>query len=384
MTHPGILKLNEFFNNKLSKNIDNIKISLTYKANFANKSLFDLLRKILYEVGYKDINGQIDTIFCLVDALQHNYLTEDKIRENIKNNKLKSSAEAVINAFKELIKLGKISFDSRIRRDILMCIYLDSNNVNFKTSSLKTNQQKIIYEKFINILIKTQLILLRGGIIKIDTADLYQQIYENAKSVITNMNSRGMSTFAIACYFWMNNREYTPKPFLLSWTNLDFINALKKTSLFDIQANEDIKKKLDTPRTYWTVLSETSLMTGNVANINPERKEMNKLINQILNSEGEKYIKEYLKSLKLIQSSNEIIEEFDGEITNANGLFKHIENSIKRNLIDRTTTIPSKELIIEAIKYQFMISRVTDIDFSSKRKDHLILDKGTRQRIFEI
>ena len=173
-------------------------------------------------------------------------------------------------------------------------------------------------------------------------------------------------------------------PFLLSWTNLDFINALKKTSLFDIQANEDIKKKLDIPRTYWTVLSETSLMTGNVANINPERKEMNKLINQILNNEGEKYIKEYLKSLKLIQSSNEIIEEFDGEITNANGLFKHIENSIKRNLIDKTTTIPSKELIIEAIKYQFMISRVTDIDFSSKRKDHLILDKGTRQRIFEI
>ena len=180
MTHPGILKLNEFFNNKLSKNTENIRIALNYKANFANKSLFDLLRKILYEVGYKDINGQIDTIFCLVDALQHNYLTEDKIRENIKNNKLKSSAEAVINAFKELIKLGKISFDSRIRRDILMCIYLDSNNVNFKTSSLKTNQQKIIYEKFINILIKTQLILLRGGTIKIDTADLYQQIYENA------------------------------------------------------------------------------------------------------------------------------------------------------------------------------------------------------------
>lgn len=384
MTHPGILKLNEFFNNKLSKNIDNIKISLTYKANFANKSLFDLLRKILYEVGYKDINGQIDTIFCLVDALQHNYLTEDKIRENIKNNKLKSSAEAVINAFKELIKLGKISFDSRIRRDILMCIYLDSNNVNFKTSSLKTNQQKIIYEKFINILIKTQLILLRRGTIKIDTADLYQQIYDNAKSVITNMSSRGMSNFAIACYFWLNNRDYIPKPFLLSWSNMDFINALKKTSLFDAQANETIKNKLTTPRQYWSVLSEQSLMTGKVANINQDRKEMNKLINQILNNEGERYIKEYLKSLKLIQSSNEIVDHVYKEDTNPSGLFKNVELVIKNSLRERTTTIPSKEIIIEAIKYQFMISRVTDIDFSSKRKDHLILDKGTRQRIFEL
>lgn len=384
MTHPGILKLNEFFNNKLSKNTDNIRISLNYKANFANKSLFDLLKEILFEVGYKDINGQIDTIFCLVDALQHNYLTEDKIKEINKNSKLKSSAEAIVRAFKELIKLGKISFDSRIRRDIMMCIYLDSNNVNFKTSPLKNNQQKIIYDKFINVLIKNRLIILKNGIIKIDTADLYQQIYENAKSVITNMNSRGMSTFAIACYFWMNNREYTPKPFLLNWTNLDFINAIKRNSLFETQASEKIKNVLDIPRTYWTVLSEVSLMTGNVANINPERKEMNKLINQVLNSEGEKYIREYLKSLKLIQSSNEIIEEFDGEITNTNGLFKNIENAIKRNLIDKTTTIPSKELIIEAIKYQFMISRVTDIDFSSKRKDHLILDKGTRQRIFEI
>ena len=165
---------------------------------------------------------------------------------------------------------------------------------------------------------------------------------------------------------------------------MDFINALKKTSLFDMQVSENIKNKLDVPRTYWTVLSEISLMTGNVANINPERKEMNKLINQILNSEGEKYIKEYLKSLKLVQSSNEIIDEFSGEITNANGLFKHIETIIRNSLTDRTTTIPSKEIIIEAIKYQFMISRITNVDFSSKRKDHLILDKGTRQRIFEI
>ena len=142
MTHPGILKLNEFFNNKLAKNIDNIKIALVYKANFANKPLFDIIRKILFEVGYKDINGQIDTLFCLLDSIQHNYINSDKIKENIKNNKLKSSVEAVINAFRELIKLGKISFDSRIRRDIMLCIYLDSSNINFKTSFLKLSTIK--------------------------------------------------------------------------------------------------------------------------------------------------------------------------------------------------------------------------------------------------
>lgn len=384
MTHPGILKLNEFFNNKLSKNTDKIKISLNYKANFANKPLFDLLRKILAEVGYTDIQGQIDTLFCLIDSLQHNLLLEDKIKTTIKNSKNKSSAEAVINAFKELIKLGKISFDNRIRRDIMMCIYLDSNNVNFKTSPLKINQQKTIYEKFINILIKTNLILIRNMEIKLDTADLYQQIYENAKSVITNMNSRGMSTFAIACYFWMNNRDYTPKPFLQNWSNTDFINAIKRTTQFETQANNIIKDRLSVPRQYWSVLSETSLMTGNVANINPDRKEMNKLINQILNSEGEKYIKEYLKSLKLIQSSTEALFHLPGDITNPQGLFKNIEGIIQNTLRERTTEVPSKEPIIEAIKYQFMISRITDVDFSSKRKDHLILDKGTRQRIFEI
>ena len=384
MTHPGILKINEFFNNKLSKNTDHIKIYLSYKANFANKPLFDIIRKILIEVGYKDISGQIDTLFCLIDSLQHNYLTDDKIKEITKNSKLRSSVESIIRAFKELIKLGKISFDSRVRRDIMMCIYLDSTNVNFKTTLLKINQQKILYEKFLNVLIKNQMIILRDVELKIDTADLYQQIYENAKSVITNMNSRGMSTFAIACYFWMNNRDYTPTPFLKNWSNTDFINAIKKTNLFDIQASDTIKNKLSTPRIYWSVLSETSLMTGNVANINPDRKEMNKLINQILNSEGEKYIKEYLKSLKLIQSSNEITDHVYADDSNPSGLFKNIELVIKNSLRERTTTIPSKEIIIEAIKYQFMISRVTDIDFSSKRKDHLILDKSTRQRIFEL
>ena len=230
MTHPGILKINEFFNNKLSKNTDHIKIYLSYKANFANKPLFDIMKKILIEVGYKDISGQIDTLFCLIDSLQHNYLTDDKIKEITKNSKLRSSVESIIRAFKELIKLGKISFDSRVRRDIMMCIYLDSTNVNFKTTLLKINQQKIIYEKFLNVLIKNQMIILRDVELKIDTADLYQQIYENAKSVITNMNSRGMSTFAIACYFWMNNRDYTPTPFLKKWSNTDFINAIKKTN----------------------------------------------------------------------------------------------------------------------------------------------------------
>lgn len=384
MTHPGILKLNEFFNNKLSKNIDNIKISLNYKANFANKPLFDLLKSILSNAGYNDIQGQIDTLFCLVDAIRHNLLIEEQYKLFIKNNKLRSSVEAIIRAFKELVKLGKISFDSRVRRDIMMCIYLDSTNVNFKTTLLKNTQQKILYEKFINILVRTGLILIRDIELKIDTADLYQQIYDNAKSVITNMSSRGMSNFAIACYFWLNNRDYIPKPFLLSWSNTDFINALKKTSLFEAQANETIKNKLATPRQYWSVLSELSLMTGKVANINQDRKEMNKLINQILNNEGEKYIKEYLKSLKLIQSSNEIADHVYTDDTNPSGLFRNIELVIKNNLRERTTTIPSKEIIIEAIKYQFMISRVTDIDFSSKRKDHLILDKGTRQRIFEL
>ena len=381
MTHPGILKLNEFFNNKLSKNTSNIRISLNYKANFANKPLFDLLRKILAEVGYTDIQGQIDTLFCLIDSLRHNLLLEEIYLPIIKNSKNRSSVEAIISSFKELMRLGKISFDSRVRRDIIMCIYLDSNNVNFKTAQLKINQQKIIYEKFINILIKTNLILIRNIEMKIDTADLYQQIYENAKSVITNMNSRGMSIFAIACYFWIKNRDHISKPFLQEWSNQNFMNVIKKTSQFESQANDKIKERLLVSKQYWSVLSDISLMTGNVTNIDSIRKEVNKLINQILNNEGEKYIKKYLKSLKLIQSSTEISLDLSLDTINQN-LFKNVEKTVQEIIKEKTTEIPPKESIIEAIRYQFMISRIIDIDFSSKRKDHLILDKGTKQRIF--
>lgn len=392
MTHPGILKINELFNNKLSKEISNIKVSVTYKANFLNMPLFQNLRKVVRAAGYTDVKGQLDTIFCIIDGLRNNEINQELFSKTLSGNeRTYEAANWVLIAFNELLKLGKVSFDDRIRRDILMCIYLDKEHVNFKTSFLKLDQQKKLFDNVISLLIRKGLITIAGLEYRIDSTDFYQQIYNNAKSVISNMHSRGISTFAIACYFWIKNREFLPKPFLYNWSSLNFMKAVFSTVAFETLASEDIKERialLDSRRiskfVYWTVLSEISLLTGKVNNIDKNRRELNEIINKVLNAEGEQYIREYLKKIKLVQSSTPIL----GHINSPKGFFdtfyKGLEQSIRNELRDKTIEVPAKELIIEAIKYQFMISRVTGIDFSSKRKDHLILDKNTKQRIFEI
>lgn len=387
MTHPSVLKINEFFNSKLSKEVSNIKVSVTYKGNFTNQYLFQTLRKIVKQAGYTDVKGQLDTIFCIVDGIRSKQLTQETIAKALTGTeKTYQDASWICTAFYELLKLGKVSFDDRVRRDILMCIYLDKVHVNFKTNFLKLDQQKKIFTDVIEVLINRGLIQVANIEYKIDSVDLYQQVYNNAKSVITNMNSRGMSLFAIACYFWLRNRSFISKPFMYSWSNLNFMRGIISTLIFEQTASENIKEKIAKVNhfTFWTVLSEISLLTGKVENFDKNRKELNQIINKVLNAEGEQYIKDYLRKLKYVQSTTPI----SGVINNPKGFFKsfykELEQTLKNELNDKTTKVPSKEEIVEAIKYQFMISRIIGVDFSSKRKDHLVLDKDTKQRVFEV
>ena len=190
--------------------------------------------------------------------------------------------------FKDLISFGKISFDDRIRRDIFMCIYLDKEYVNFKTNFLKLEQHKEVFNKFISVLVNKGLLILHKALYKVDSADLFQQVYDNAKSVITNMNSRGMSTFAIASYFWIMNKTFIPKPFLYNWSNLNFMQAVISTIAYEQSASEEVKnriKEIENRFVFWTVLSEISLLTGKVENFNKNRKELNHIINMVLNYE---------------------------------------------------------------------------------------------------
>lgn len=382
MTHEGILKVNEFFNNKLAKSTENIRISITYTGNFGNTSLFQNLRKILKALQYENVKGQIDTVYCIVDAIKTGELEDADITANISaTSKTYWSTKEVIAVFRKLLSVGKISFDDRIRRDALVALFLDANGFNIKTSSLSLKYQKELHKNFIEPLIKSGLFICKGVYFKTEANDLYQQVYENAKSVMTNMNSRGISHFAIASYFWMNNRDSIATPFLSHWSSHNFIQALMTTNLYNSTASKEVKDGLSRDRAYWTVLSDSSLMTGKVSNFDPRRKELNQLINNALNSEGEDYLKRLLKKIKLVASSNPIANE---PVVYNRDIIRNIEKLIQNQLKDRTTKIPSKEIIIESIKYQFMISKILDIDFSSKRKDHLVLDKGSKQRVFDI
>jgi hypothetical protein len=122
-------------------------------------------------------------------------------------------------------------------------------------------------------------------------------------------------------------------------------------------------------------------MTGRISNVDERRKALNVIINKVLNSEGEEYIKEYLKQVKLVGSQNPIASE---KLPAGRDALRLIEKALQLELKNRSTKIPSKEEIIDSIKYQFMISRILDVDFSTKRKDHIVFDKATRKRVFDI
>lgn len=381
MTHEGILKVNEFFNNKLAKATDNIRISITYIGNFGNQNLFQNLRKVIRRIGYEDVKGQIDTLYCLVDSIKR-----DDISDAIVTAALSGSSKSylpvkdTIEAFKDTMSQFKITFDDRLRRDNGIALYLTSTHFCIKTNFYTVSQHRDLYKKFIKLLISIGLFIPKEVEYKIDSADLYHQVYNNAKSVISNMNSRGMSIFAIACYFWLVNKKFTPKPFMNEWSGVNFIQALITTPLYKNEADERVKTALKN-KPYWTVLSETSLLTGKIANIDERRKALNTIINKVLNSQGEEYIKHFLKQLKLVGSQNPIASQ---TISIQKDPFRTIEKSLQEELKSKSTKIPSKEEILLAIKYQFMISRVLDIDFSSKRKDHIVFDKATKKRVFDI
>lgn len=385
MTHEGIIKVNEFFNNKLFKNSTNVKTQLTYTGNFGNQAMFITIRRVVKALGYEDVKGQIDSLYCLIDAIKNKELTVDNCGLYMSaDSKSYMPVKDLVSAITKTLNKGKISFDDRVRRDILVSIYLDSTHVNIKTSFLSLDKHKELYKELLQILISTGLFICKDVVVKIDSADFYLAIYENAKTVMKNMSSRGISMFAIACHFWMNNRDFISTPFLKNWSGFNFIQALLSTSAFTTGADEELKQVLPREKVYWTVFSELSLMTGRISNVHPKRKVLNQIINRALDAEGEVYIKDYLRRLKLVGNQNPIASIIISGVGNRRDVVKQVEKRIQEELRQHTTRIPEKELIVESIKYQFMISKILDVDFSSKRKDHLILDKGTRQRVFDI
>lgn len=355
---------------------------MTYFGNFGNSGIFSNLKRIVQAAGYEDVKGPIDTLYCLVDAIKTGSTNSDKAGLAMSaGNKDYLATKDIIKAFEKVISESKLSFDDRIRRDIKVSLYLDSTYFNIKTTFMNLDQHRGFYKAFIQVLIDKGLFICKGIETKIDPKDFYLQIYENSKAVITNMNKRGMSIFAIACYFYHQNKDFIATPFMRSWASLNFIHALISTRLFEQEASDYLKGVLTKNRVYWTVFSELSLMTGKCSNIDSRRKELNQIIAKVLDAEGEEYIKNFLKRVKLTSNQNPISL---GRISVSRDFLRAVEHQVRDQLRAKTTKIPSKETIIESIKYQFLMSKVIDVDFSSKRKDHVILNKVSRQRIFDI
>ena len=149
MTHEGILKVNEFFNNKLAKATNDIKVSITYIGNFGNQGLFQNLRKVVKRAGYTDVKGQIDTLFCLVDGLKTGDINEAVITAALSgNSKYYLPTKDVIECFKQMLSRGKITFDDRIRRDNAIALYLTSHNFCMKTNFYTLSQHKEFFKVF--------------------------------------------------------------------------------------------------------------------------------------------------------------------------------------------------------------------------------------------
>lgn len=382
-THQGILKMNEFFNLKMSSEIDNIKIVTIYQGNFGNKEAFKGIELTLKSLGYTS-NSNLETLINLYEAIRSGRLDDKTLSKVIGgSNYLTSwnSIKTVYNVFYKIIDSGnKISFSDRTRYNELFCIYLDGRVV-IKTNKFKNDINNQIYREVIQQLINSGIFMIKTIDLKVDQSDLYQVIYENDKKTISNLNSRGYSLFSIASYFYEKNQSLTPFPFLNSWGNLNFFKALMSSRLFERNVPDEIKNKIPDKITFWSVLSEQSLLTNKVLNIDPRRKIVNQVINEALNSEAEEYLKELLYKIKLIQSKK---SEETYRLNTTNNPYKEIVKILKSLLEKGNTKLPSKEQIVSAMRLQFILAKIKDYDFSSKRKDHLILDKDTRKRVFDI
>lgn len=368
-THRSILRLYEFLNRKMNTDTETILAQNIYECNFSNDKLFKKLHRITKIEG-----SNYMAIATFYDLIRTGQYTEDQAK------KAGTDVYQVFKAFNNVYISGnKISFSDRMRHNELFCMYLDGK-VIIKTNRMKLNSCGKVFLNAISLLIAAGLIVVNKCYLKIDITSFYQKLYENHKKVIENLSKRGIKPFSIACYLYKNHRDIIKKPFMYNWSGLNFFRAIRSSKAFEDQIPEDLKKQIPDTN-YWTVLSISSLMTGKIKNIDKRRKAVNQLINSALDSEGVYFLKDYLTVLKLVK--NNTIER-SIEINNIKNVAKENELKIKELLANKNSQIPTNEQVEEAIKFQFMISRILDVDFSSNRKDHLVLFKENKQRLFDI
>lgn len=372
-THPGILAFNEFLNLRMSSDTDNIRAIYYFNSRFASKELFNAMKKVITKLGYK-VDTNLGTLQAFYMAIRDNQI--DKASVSFNNN-----LKLLYEALSKVLGTGhKISFSDRTRYGELFCIYT-TDKVEIKTNTIDSKSASNLYNQVIKLFVSSGLIHQPVIQVKPYAADVYNIIFNNLKKTIDTSNKRGYSPFAIACYIQEKNKSYFPKPFMHHWSNLNFFKALMSSELFERNVSAELKSQTPSNIDYWTVLSEQSLLTGKVMNIDSRRKAINLIINEALDSEGNAFIKQVLYNVKLAQSSGPE-ETFD--IGTTNNLYKDTNKIFKELINKNLTPIPSKEDLLYAIQIQFRNARIKDYDFSLKRKDHLILNKLTRKRIFDI
>ena len=372
-THSGILKLNEFLNLKMTKDIDNIRSTYLYKSIFINSKLFNQLREFLVKNKLSKPDSNLNMIASFYYTIKSNKVDYNMIK-----------TPELLSLYKILYKIinsnNKISFSSRVRYGELFAIYSEQELI-IKTNKLTINQFINFQKEIIKPLIDNKILSIIDLQVKIESSDLYKKIFENTKKTISHLNSRKYSSFAIASWLYYCNSKIISKPFLYNWSNYNFFKALITTKLFINEVPQDIKDQIPKDIDFWSILSESSLLTGKVTNIDSRRRLINTIINGALNSEGEYYISQFLNHIKLVQSNNPITPF---KVINYDEAYKESTNYIKNLIKSLSPGLGSKEDLIQAIKFQFFKSKILGYDFSSKRKDHLILNNSTKKRLFDI
>ena len=381
MTHEALLKINELFDNKIINYYRNIKVSLVLIAKLEDNDLYKAIKHTLKKLDIETSN-RYSLLEEFYKAIKYSKINlKDNIENIIKESKYANQLPLllkIINVFSK-IKEDKISFSGRRRYgEAISFEEYSPNKVEIKTNEYTIDE---IYKFYINLfkpLIESRLISVDSSNIKVSRLEISKYIYNNIKNITSNLNSKGISHFAIACYLYLNNKttyHYNP---IVKWDNRNFFKKIIQTKTWEEESTDEMKELVKNHKEYWTVVSDISFLTGKSNNVNKTRRIANDIINKCVNEAGYSYMEEIAYRLRLgeIDIPPQHIE------VSLNKMNQSLANSLKDNLSKLYIKVPTNEDLVSAIKRVVLLTRIKDIDFSSKRKDHLILDKESRERIF--
>ncbi len=383
MTHEALLKINELFDNKIISYYRNIKVSLILLAKLEDNEVYKAINFLLKKLGIEYTN-RYSSLEEFYKTIKYSKIhLKDNISNIIKDSKYDKQLPLllkIIDIFSK-IKEDKLSFSGRRRYGEAISIEeFSPNKIEIKTGEYTIEE---IYKFYLNLfkpLIEAKLINVDTSSIKISRIQIAKYIYNNIKNITSNLNSKKVSSFAIACYLYLNNKttyHYNP---LYKWDNINFFKGILHSKIWEENATEDMKNIIQNHKDYWTVVSEISFLTSKSTNVNKTRRIANDIINECMNKAGYSYLEDIAYRLRLgeIDTPSQNLE------ISLNKMNQSLANTLKDNLTKLYIKVPTNEELIDSIKRVVLLARIKDIDFSSKRKDHLILDKDSRERIFSI